>query len=453
MWFHRVLIVGLALGCQEYDLKGGARPPQDDDTTPDLTDSSADTGSLPTFQGPAIEVEPRALDFGILPPHCPSELQTVTIRNVGDADLDVEGIELVGNHHNAWLLAATPAVLPVGGSITADVGFRPPALADYGATALHIISNDPDEGTVVVDLAGLGAEEGVFTEQFQQSQLSPVDVLWVFDNSGSMGGEVDHLANTFHVFINAFVALGLDYHIGVVTTDMDDPTQSGRLQGPVPYITAAHPDPVGAFTEAVDLGTSGSATEKGLDAAYAALTPPLLHNENAGFVRPGTYLSIIVVTDENDSSAIRPLDFATWLNAYHGDPAKSSFSAVAGPKGGLFPCISFLGGVSAEPAPRYWTAVQNTGGQHISICDFDMTAILSRMAVVSAGLMVQFPLSHNVTDPAQIVVRINGNPVPRGQPHGWTYDANSNSVVFHGTATPPPGADVAITYPLVAVCP
>jgi len=59
-----------------------------------------------------------------------------------------------------------------------------------------------------------------------------VDMLWVIDNSGSMAEEVARLQDSFDVFMNEFVTLGLDYQIGVTTTDMVATDQSGRLPGP-----------------------------------------------------------------------------------------------------------------------------------------------------------------------------------------------------------------------------
>ena len=57
-----------------------------------------------------------------------------------------------------------------------------------------------------------------------------VDVLWVVDNSCSMSEEQEAIASNFPQFMEYFLDSSLDYHIGVVSTDMDDPQQSGLLR-------------------------------------------------------------------------------------------------------------------------------------------------------------------------------------------------------------------------------
>ncbi|NCG18174.1 MAG: hypothetical protein GWP91_04070, partial [Rhodobacterales bacterium] len=274
----------LLFGCSEYDLKGDVPPNTVSTTTP-----------APGTPAPDIEVQPRVLDFGFLPPGCVSETKTVQITNVGEAELSVQDIQLTANTDGAFWMDATPDTLAPGDIIEVLVEFTPPDLLDYGTVGLQVASNDPDEGFVNVDLGGIGAFEAVFTEVFAQNSVVPVDVLWVVDNSGSMSGELNNLSNEFNFFINGFIALGLDYQIGVITTDMDNPAQSGQLMGPIPIISPAG-DPIADFAAAIDQGSSGSGDERGLDAAQAALTDPLLSGANAGFVRPGAILSVILVT-------------------------------------------------------------------------------------------------------------------------------------------------------------
>ena len=67
------------------------------------------------------------------------------------------------------------------------------------------------------------------TDRIVQSTPVGVDVLWVVDNSGSMSEEQGQVVANFQDFINEFISLGLDYHMAVVTTDMDDANYAGRL--------------------------------------------------------------------------------------------------------------------------------------------------------------------------------------------------------------------------------
>ena len=49
-----------------------------------------------------------------------------------------------------------------------------------------------------------------------------LDILWVIDNSCSMTEEQQALSQNFASFVQYFVGSGLDYHIGVVSTDWDN---------------------------------------------------------------------------------------------------------------------------------------------------------------------------------------------------------------------------------------
>ncbi len=457
-----LLAAVLLSSCQEYNLTGEPKPEALEDTaapamtTPDTTPSTPTYDDPPLEPAPEIAVDPLLIDFGLWPQDCRSPMVPITVSNVGTADLDVTGIDLQNNGASVFRIGDhTPAVLSPGESMEFFADFTPADLVGYPTANIRITSDDADESTIDVLLDGEGSEFAEWTDRWQQRETGPVDVLFVLDNSGSMDGEIDNLASTFDVFISGFVALGLDYQIGVVTTDMDDPAQSGQLLGPDRIITPALPDPVAAFRAATDQGADGSGSERGLEAAHVALTEPLISGHNAGLVRPGATLSVIVVTDENDDSEdyIRPVDFADFLDGYQGDPSLTTFSAVAGPKGGLFPCLAFFSGISAEPAPRYWTVVDRTGGIHSSICNMDMSDILTELSVVASGMQTSFPLTLAPADPAAIDVHVEGFAVPKSASNGVSYDSDTNSLLFTGDWVPQPGNDVTATYEVEEACP
>lgn len=170
-----------------------------------------------------------------------------------------------------------------------------------------------------------------------------VDILWLVDNSQSMAEEQAELAARFREFIDALVDLRADFHIGVITTDMQAPEESGRLQvrpGRVflptgglgvpaelaaacagleaelragqPFLTrsmyADANDNIDVerlqqdFQCIASAGIAGSSFERGLDALDRALSPDLLQGFNQGFVRDDAFLAIIFLTDEDDCS-------------------------------------------------------------------------------------------------------------------------------------------------------
>ncbi|TNE51925.1 MAG: VWA domain-containing protein [Deltaproteobacteria bacterium] len=139
--------------------------------------------------------------------------------------------------------------------------------------------------------------------------VKAVDILFVIDNSGSMEEEQAKLQRNFEAFINELVSKDInDYQIGVITTDMADPSQGGRLQGKTVKIingqTMSKAVVIQNFKENVIVGTTGTSYEKALDAMKRALSPEMIGKgkPNEGFLRDGATLAIIFVGDEDDCS-------------------------------------------------------------------------------------------------------------------------------------------------------
>jgi hypothetical protein len=163
------------------------------------------------------------------------------------------------------------------------------------------------------------------------------DILFVVDDSGSMAAEQSRLATAFGSFITALGATPVqnDYQIGITTTSVDYPVcsvaldASGNCPGTVdvqttfggspsgvPYPRGAlvaagsrpkllrkgSPTLVADFVANVAVGTSGSGKEQGLRALRYALEDRILDGTNAGLLRPGARLAIVLVSDEDDCS-------------------------------------------------------------------------------------------------------------------------------------------------------
>jgi len=151
-------------------------------------------------------------------------------------------------------------------------------------------------------------------------KVSPVDVLFVVDDSCSMIEEQAALNIGFPGFLDLLKVIGDQYHIGVVSTDMDDPAKSGRLrtyEETTKFITVDTPDAFDAFDDMLSgLGTKGSAFERGVYATSAALD---YHRDgyNAGFYREEAALMIVALSDEPDQSQgdLDYPEFLDWLLA------------------------------------------------------------------------------------------------------------------------------------------
>lgn len=172
------------------------------------------------------------------------------------------------------------------------------------------------------DCGGCGAANTCYQNKCKQltyqtdtealtSNKQKVDILFVVDNSGSMREEQEKLARNFQSFIEELIKSDIsDFQIGVITTDMDDPAQSGKLQSGAgsPKIInrnqLSSTDVIKAFAENVKVGITGTSYEKPLDAIRAALSPQHLADpkSNKGFLRDGAMLAIVLLTDEDDCS-------------------------------------------------------------------------------------------------------------------------------------------------------
>ena len=81
------------------------------------------------------------------------------------------------------------------------------------------------------------------------------------------------------------------------------------LNNDVRYLTPDTEDVDAIFSEMVAVGTTGSGIEMGLEGAALALSAPLLSGENAGFIRDDANQSLVFLSDEEDSSPDRTVDY------------------------------------------------------------------------------------------------------------------------------------------------
>ncbi len=309
-------------------------------------------------------------------------------------------------------------------------------------------------------------------DAYTQVPVRKVDILWVVDSSGSMAPKQARLAANFSGFINQLVTANppIDFHIAVTSTDTDDVNARGKLRtwsiggssenyiactpasGGVTCNTGANlATVVTAFGQMSAVGINGSASERGLYAAYLALTEPtnLTTPVFDRFVRPDAALYVVVVSDEDDASCT-PMTrqttctadpgcrcapdnslagagnwgsteyFARFLETYKGygnadsvalaaivstdtDPVPSQFGDPTPHVG----CCRSLNG--ADPCPtsgtndggfeisytgsRYAQVAAETGGVTVSICQQDFSGALASLGYAASGLRRDFRLS------------------------------------------------------------
>lgn len=276
------------------------------------------------------------------------------------------------------------------------------------------------------------------------TQVSPpqVDILWVIDNSQTMAEEQDKLLGSFDAFIRYFAGSGLDFHVGVVSTDMEDPEQSGRLvlddSGGGRYIDTSYDldQAASSFAERAALGTDGSSDERGRDAAYAALTSQR-DGTNAGFYRQDAALAMIAISDERDYSRMSVQDFSDWALSLKQGPAVS-FNAIVG--------LDVDDCQEAERGTGYLEVVDQVGGTVASICAADWTGILGQLGIAAAGLQSEFFLSRvPIEATLEVGVDVGGSVTEYTLDADYGYDPARNSIAFYAVY-PPPLSVVQIAY-------
>ncbi len=307
------------------------------------------------------------------------------------------------------------------------------------------------------------------SSQFQQASTfvpRKIDVLFVVDNSGSMQTSQTNLANNFPSFINYFKSKGYDFRIAVTTTDAyygEQFVNSGcslcnigqtQFRGNPKFIDNNTPNLESTFGANVKVGTTGSGDERAFSSFKAALGSSL----NTGFHRSDAFLSVIVISDEEDFShddinqnesytqpTLHPVSmYKSFLQTFtKGQPTTDfSFSTISVIDEA---CRASLGGVT-KIATRYMELAATTGGTKNSLCNSFATVLDNISASIAAQTQAEFQLN---TKPvvASIRVIIDGVLVPQSVTNGWSYDSVTNKIKINGsTYQPNSGSSITINF-------
>lgn len=319
-----------------------------------------------------------------------------------------------------------------------------------GATILLLGQPGCGQGDIALQV-------GTLRDVYVQAPLRQLDILLVVDSSGSMADEQEKLAVNFQSFIQSFTESVVDYHIGVITTDVANQAVAGQLQGEVTFITPETPDAEAIFASNVRVGDSGSGLEMGFDAAYRALTEPNLSGANTGFYRPEAALSVVIFSDEDDLSP-QPvdyyLDFFASLKgeASYRDHSLMNFSAVVGDV--PFGCVNDDGTGGADPGTRYVDAAERSGGVYDSICSSNFTAVVEALGLTLSGLRKEFVLTRC---PKLETLDVRVDDALQTLDQDFLYEPELKRVRFLDETVPPPESTVTLSYEYYAqdlsVCP
>ncbi len=370
----------------------------DDPDSPEVPVDLMGTGLVPE-----LKITPDAYDFGATFIPCGETVELV-FENIGYDELIIEDFDYL----SAGLLTfdhtiALPLTLRPGETSTAMVTFDAATVAtDFGQ--LDVYSNDP-RGIVSAQQQGDGAFEATNNDQHIVPVDPPVDILFAVDQSCSMDTEATALANAFSSFITDINTVTSGWQIGVVTHDHGCFNQG--------VLTETTPDYAGKFQSAVSDGGQETWSEALLALSDISLNQTGAGQCNAGFVRPGAMLHIIVVSDEPEQSGTNWSSWVNTLQAHASNPALFKISSVID-----------LGGCGTGPG-GYDQASMATGGEILNICNQNWASQVGVLASASLTGLNNFSLSDN---PDEISIEVTVDGVVWNT--GWSYDPATNSITF-----------------------
>ncbi len=308
-----------------------------------------------------------------------------------------------------------------------------------------------------------------------------VDMLFCIDNSGSMADKQQVLSDSINTFIGQFVVRGVDFHIGVVTTDVsstDANYWAGKLPGYIEpnrgrliskytdstgagrYLTSSTTGVVEKFKANSKPGTSGSGDEQCFASMLYALDTAMIApgGFNEGFVRDDALLSMIVVSDEDEDVAKNnPGETVDGLIAR----MKSRIGAVKGPNSRGYSFDFVINKTQTKPSAAIAYPLVNGTNFYPNFYLKAADAFVAKtydvlknfgadLAAIGGAIINQAEKEYKLTQKpilGSIVVKIDGKVIAVDGTNGYTYHADRNTIELWGDAlTSSPGRKITIDY-------
>jgi hypothetical protein len=419
-----------------------------------------------------LVITPGAANFGATQLGCGSTARTFSVFNACDAPVTISGSQLLEpagelpggpncpgpapcpefSVSDPAGIAPSSVIAPHAAPATFSLRYRPLAAgADTGLFVLRSTQN----GRAVDQLVSLGGSGNPLGDNFETVLQRPAqtDVLLVADLSPSCDDERQTVATHFASLVKSAALTGTDYQLGV-TGGMKTPECKGQLLGNTnnpKVLSSAMPNVASRFTDKVTLLSNNpcTTTENGFyaESAVAALTQPLVSTQNAGLVRPGADLAVIVLADLEDYSPTPVSQLAEQLRSVKGPDSRLTYSAIV-PLSRTPPGGCGYTGFDPSADPTHSDLVSLFGGALEEVCNVDWPGTLERVSARAFAPHNTFSLTA-ARDPGQpLVVTVDGTPVPPNGVSGpaWTFDPLLNVVSFEPLYVPTPGSTVTFSY-------
>ena len=359
-------------------------------------------------------------------------VNSVSVQNTGNETLEVTP-SLVGSSELTLVDGGDVLEIAPGQEASIEVAYEAPDKKGVTAT-LTLDSNDPIHPQTEIEVTGAGGFLPTNTDSFERGGPA-ADIVFVVDNSGSMSQEQPELVDSIGSFVDALAASGVDYKIGVITSD------TSSLEYDV--VTSSTTNPTAVLADQIaNIGTGGAGTTPSIQMLYNCVQPGGDCSAAAGFLRDDALLDAIVVSDDPDQSALTPEGYVEYLWTLKSDPDLVRIDAIAG----SIPTVTC--GTCSSPGFGFDAAVEVSGGMYLDICgDWDDNLALLGSSELSPAYW-RFPLSETpIVDTIEVFV--DGAPVP-AVPGTWAYV--DNAIEFDHAAMPPPGTSVEVRYTVADTC-
>ena len=259
-----------------------------------------------------------------------------------------------------------------------------------------------------------------------------VDILMVIDDSGSMQEKQQNIVKNMDLFLQAMQnTRDLDFHIGVITTTLkqnevgSSGAWGGHLVANPTVIDRNTPNFSDTLRNHIMVGTSGSGTEQHFLVTQAALSPPVVNNENAGFLRPDAYLAIISVSDAEAQDGDPHSFYKFLLNLKNGDQSKILFYAA------YIPTTDNTCSRSGEDPPvAYEVFFKLIKAKTFGLCDPDFGGKLASFGADLSNSVGGTVLLSRPPDVSSIVVTYGSQIISNDALTGWSYEPERNAVVL-----------------------
>jgi len=203
-----------------------------------------------------------------------------------------------------------------------------------------------------------------------ETRFQPVDVIWIVDSSGSMRGEADNVQANINAFAGTIGGAMIDYHVVMVSASsfVNVPGPLGTDPSRFLYVE----EEVGSNEGLIDLVNR--------------------FESYRDFLRPSASTHFVVVTDD-ESEDMDATTFTTRMQSLLGHDfilhaiASPPGSTHCEPPGFCFVTVNGCEGPDDEAADNgdeYWSVASRTGGERLSICTRDWSALFGTLTAAIA---------------------------------------------------------------------